>query len=87
MLGFFSFAGECDPTSGRVDEATDEHSLWRPFTGNILRNFVVQFVGAQHVTAVPVHTALHNKNNKVRHEYSIDFRPTTIDFVRFANEY
>ena len=61
MFGLFALAGEGDPAGGRVDETSDEHSLGGAFTGDILRHFVVQLVGPQHVATVPVHTI--NNNN------------------------
>ena len=57
MPGLFAFAGEGDPAGGRVDETADEHSLRGSFAGHVLRDLVVELVGAQHVAAVAIDPA------------------------------
>lgn len=56
MLCFFALARERDPAGSCIDETADEQALRRSFASNVLRDFVVQFIGSQHVAAVPVNT-------------------------------
>ena len=56
LLCLLALAGKADDASGGVDEAADKETLRRGLAGRVLADLAVQFVGANHVAALAVHT-------------------------------
>jgi len=55
LLCLLALAGEADNAGRGVDEAADKKALRRGLAGRVLADLTVQFVGANHVTALSVH--------------------------------
>lgn len=65
MPGFLSLALEGHVASGRVEAATDEHTLAGAFTRSVVGHLVVQFVRPQHVATLAIKTEINSDEKPI----------------------